>query len=87
MTLIEHGRVQEGKIVFAEPLKLPEGAEVVVRIEVIANGMREELAEEESDFETLPFFGMWADREEMRDSSLWVRQLREQWRERTSWQG
>ncbi len=86
MTFVEHGRVQEGKIVFAEPLKLPEGAEVMVRIEVIADGAQNGIAEEESDFETLPFFGMWADREEMRDSSSWVRQLREQWRERTSLQ-
>lgn len=84
MTLVKRGKAQGGKIVFAEPLKLPEGAEVLAIIEVITEGLQSELTEEKSDFETLPFFGMWADREEMRDSSLWVRQLREQWRERTS---
>ncbi len=86
MTLIEHGTVQEGKIVFAEPLKLPEGAEVLVRIEVVSDSLQDEVAEEETDFEALPFFGMWADREDMQDSSLWVRQLRERWQERISLQ-
>jgi hypothetical protein len=86
MTIIEHGTVQDGKIVFAQPLELPEGAEVVVRIETIAEDLQNDNAPDEVDFASLPFFGMWADREEMRDSSLWVRQLREQWRERTSWQ-
>lgn len=27
----------------------------------------------------LPFFGMWADRTDMSDSSKWVRQERKQW--------
>jgi len=27
----------------------------------------------------LPFFGMWADRKDMDDSSKWVRQQRKQW--------
>ncbi len=30
-----------------------------------------------SDLETEPFVGMWRDREDMRDSSAWVRTIRE----------
>ena len=30
-----------------------------------------------SDLETEPFVGMWRDREDMQDSSAWVRKLRE----------
>lgn len=30
-----------------------------------------------ADFSTLSFVGMWRDREEMRDSTAWVRNLRE----------
>ncbi|MBI2843112.1 MAG: DUF2281 domain-containing protein [Armatimonadetes bacterium] len=31
---------------------------------------------------SLPFFGMWADREDMTDSAAWVRKERERWDER-----
>lgn len=31
---------------------------------------------------TLPFFGMWADREDMADSAEWVSKEREQWTKR-----
>lgn len=30
-----------------------------------------------SDLETEPFVGMWRDREDMRDGSAWVRNIRE----------
>jgi len=33
-------------------------------------------------FGTLAFFGMWADREDLRDSGAWVRREREKWRDR-----
>ena len=36
MTLIEHGKVEQGAIVFAQPLALPDGTEVVVQIEPAA---------------------------------------------------
>ena len=32
---------------------------------------------EESNLQDEPFVGMWKDREEMKDSSQWVRQLRQ----------
>ncbi len=33
---------------------------------------------DQSDFKDEPFVGMWKDREDMEDSSQWVRQLRQQ---------
>ncbi len=36
------------------------------------------------DFARLPFFGMWADREDIRDSTAWVRERRGQWHQRSS---
>ena len=33
---------------------------------------------------SLPFFGMWADREDMADSTAWVRKERERWSERSA---
>jgi len=84
MTMIEHGTVRDGKIVFPKPLKLPEGVEVVVRIETLIEDLRDGDSITDADFASLPFFGMWADREEISDSVDWVRRGREQWRERIS---
>jgi hypothetical protein len=36
MTMTERGTIQAGRIVFPTPLDLPEGTEVIVRIEVMA---------------------------------------------------
>jgi len=36
------------------------------------------------DIASQPFFGMWADREDMRDSAQWVRKEREKWSSRLS---
>ena len=82
MALIERGKVQGGGIVFSEPLALPEGTEVVVRIEPLTQPASPGTADE--DFATLPFFGMWADREDMEDSAVWVRRERERWQQRTA---
>jgi hypothetical protein len=80
MALIERGKVQNGNIVLSHPLALPEDTEVVVHIELLA----QEVAPSEAvkDFASLPFFGMWADREDMEDSVAWVRQERERWQQR-----
>ncbi len=81
--LTERGKVKDGGIVFAEPLSFPEGTEVLVRI--VPVGAADEQAQEsvqDEGFASLPFFGMWADREEMSDSVAWVREERENWRRR-----
>lgn len=84
MVNIRHGEVKNGSIVFSEPLDLPEGAQVSVVVEPLAeSGAPIDLAEGQ-DFNSLPFFGMWADREEMQDSTAWVRQAREQWQQRAA---
>ena len=84
MTLIEEGQIQDGGIVFARPVKLPDGIKVIVRIETTPDLVAQNESAIDLDFASLPFFGMWADREEMSDSAEWVRQEREKWRERIS---
>ena len=34
------------------------------------------------DITSLPFFGMWADRKDMRDGAKWVRKERQKWSSR-----
>ncbi len=81
MTLIvEKGKISNGHIVLSKPLSLPEGTEVRVQIEPIDTGdTQNTAAKENEDFANQPFFGMWADREDMRDSVAWVRKQRERW--------
>ena len=89
MTLIvEEGKVNNGHIVLSKPLSLPEGTEVRVQIELVdpaavSGGENQDKDSDESeDFANQPFFGMWADREDMRDSVAWLRKQREKWKER-----
>ena len=84
MVMTERGKVQRGGIVFTTPLALPEGTDVVVRIEPVATEPSSEAPVRGADFSRLPFFGMWADRPDMDDSEAWLRSEREQWRQRTS---
>lgn len=84
MELIERGKVQSGNIVFPEPLTLPDGTEVVVRIEPVAMDKGIAVLPDSRNLADLTFFGMWADREEMGDSAAWVRKEREKWHQRTA---
>jgi hypothetical protein len=61
---------------------LPEGVEVVVKIETLTEDLRGADSITDIDFASLPFFGMWVDRKEMNDSVGWVRRERERWQER-----
>ena len=85
MAQVAQGKVQNGSIVFPQPLPLPEGMEVVVRIDPITAGSQTtpcratRVPDASTHFADLPFFGMWRDREDMRDTSAWVRKEREQW--------
>jgi hypothetical protein len=86
--IIEEGKVINGHIILSNPLLLPEGTEVRVKIEPVDpvpvnkdDGQNTDSNESE-DFANLPCFGMWADREDMRDSVAWVRKQREKWKER-----
>jgi hypothetical protein len=84
MVRVERGRVQGGAIVFSQPLELPEGTEVVVYMEPAAIGGQAADTADPDTFPTLPFFGMWAGREEFQDSAAWVQRQREQWQQRAA---
>ncbi len=83
MELKLRGQVKGGTIVFPEPLTLPEGTEVVASIEPVTEARKLPTPEEVEEFMSLPFFGMWADREDMKDSVAWVRKEREKWQQRS----
>jgi hypothetical protein len=80
--MTEHGKVQRGGIVFLRPLPLPEGTEVVVQIEPVSAERQSEAPVSGEEFARLPFFGMWAGRPDMDDSTAWVRSERDRWRRR-----
>lgn len=84
--IIEQGEVNKGGIVLSKPLMLPEGIKVRIQIEPIYtdDDSQTTISEENEDFAELPFFGMWADREDMHDSVAWVRRQREKWIERST---
>ena len=86
--IIEEGKISNGHIVLSKPLSLPEGTEVRIQIELADKAAvsddenQNKDSNESEDFANLPCFGMWADREDMRDSVAWVRKQREKWKER-----
>ena len=84
MAWVERGRVDGGGIVFPQPLSLPEGTEVDVRIEPVTATPQPAVAEEPDDFAPLNAFGILADRPEMADSAEWVRNERAKWQQRIS---
>ena len=82
--MTERGKILSGGIVLDEPIDLPEGTEVFVHIEPVAHEGAS--ATNGDDFEHLPFFGMWSDRDEMNDSVAWVRRERDKWQQRLTQQ-
>jgi hypothetical protein len=80
MQVVENGRVEGGQIVLPEPLHLPDGTEVVVRVEPVEPAEAPPAGAE--DFTSLAFFGMWADRQDLVDSTGWVDRERDQWHRR-----
>jgi len=82
--IIEQGEINNGNIVLSKPLSLPEGTKVRIQIEPIDTDEDNQstTSDEHEEFANLPFFGMWADREDMRDSVAWVRKQREKCLER-----
>ena len=81
MTLLERGRIHDGRIVLPQALPLPEGTEVTVRIDTVGAA---HAAASGGEFASLPFFGLWQDRKDMADSDAWVRKEREQWAKRAN---
>ena len=83
-TMTERGKIHSGSIVLDEPIDLPEGTEVIVHVEPVVHELPS--AGNGNEFENLPFFGMWADRDEMSDSVAWVRKERDKWQQRLTQQ-
>ncbi len=82
--MTERGKIHSGSIVLDEPIDLPEGTEVIVHVEPVTHHAMS--ASNGKQLECLPFFGMWADRNEMSDSVAWVRREREKWQQRLTQQ-
>lgn len=80
--LVRQGKVLAGGLIFPAPLPLPEGTEVAVEIQPTRKPQKKKTISNE-EFLALPFFGMWADREEMKDSVAWVQKERRKWRQRS----
>lgn len=83
MGFTRYGKVDHGAIVFDDPVPLPDGTPVVVRVEAEAPQPITEV-EPGPDFASLPFFGMWANRDDLPESADWVRERRQQWHQRAS---
>ena len=82
MKVTAHGTVRGDGIIFPEGLGLPEGMHVTVSIVPEEADDESEFNESADEIARWPFFGMWADREDMADSVAWVRKIREQWLQR-----
>jgi hypothetical protein len=82
MTVTERGKVQDGGIVLVKPVPLPEGTEVVVHIEPVQAPEGRGGRQPAEAFTALPFFGMWAARQDLQDSAAHVRKERERWHHR-----
>ena len=74
----------DGKaIVPNEPLDLPQDMELEVEVRFVTRaGRRRRAKRVVGGVTSMPFFGMWADREDMKDAAEWVRKERERWSER-----
>ena len=70
------GRVEDGKLVFKRPVPLPDGTEVRVSIFPVESPWPEPTPEEIEALKSEPWFGLWADREDMADSVAWQRRMR-----------
>ena len=80
MGFIGRGKVTHGGIVLTEPVPLPDGVEVFVQVEpvpLVARGLDE-------DFTTPSFFALSADRDDLPESTTWVRERRQGWHQQAT---
>ena len=84
MIIIERGIVSGGGIALDRPLELPEGSQVIVRIETAS--LEAASPQEPDAIEKLraafPFVGQWADRNDIPDSAEHIAQERAKWQQR-----
>lgn len=85
MEIVENGTILNGAISLDHPLPLADGCQVVVRVATAAVTKESEIPPSVSeDLSSHPFFGLWADREDIVDSSDYVRQERDKWQQRAT---
>lgn len=75
MSVNERGIIHNGQIVLAQPLRLPDGTAVLVQVEAAA-AKTSTIGSATGEFETQPFFGLWADRDDMALAAEWTCQER-----------
>jgi hypothetical protein len=71
----------DGKtIVPDEPLDLASDQDLEVSVRIVPKShAKRPIRKTRPRITSLPFYGMWADREDMADSTTWVRKERERW--------
>ena len=79
MVVVENGIIISGAISLDHPLPIADGSQVVVRVETAATDPIATALNSSEDLSSHPFFGQWADRKDIVDSSDFVRQEREKW--------
>jgi hypothetical protein len=82
MAIIIRGHFDGKAIIPGQPVDLPHDRELEIEIRVLSP--RRARGRRGSKVTSMPFFGMWADREDMRDSAAWVRKERRRWTTRVS---
>ncbi|MFN0018458.1 MAG: hypothetical protein ACKVP0_09380 [Pirellulaceae bacterium] len=79
MVVVENGTVISGAISLEHPLPIADGSRVVVRVETASPTPLAGAKDSDHDLAWHSFFGLWADRTDIPDSSEFVRQEREKW--------
>jgi|GEM_PF-476716 len=87
MSVIIRAHFDGKTIVPDSALDLPADQALEVEVRLISPTKEQAVAprtpsDGKPDITALPFFGMWADREDMADSGQWVRKEREKWNSR-----
>jgi hypothetical protein len=82
VSVTARGKISKGSIILPEPLPLPDGSDVIIHIEPVSGEGQAVPLAPPADLKSLPFFGMWSDREDMSDGRDWVKSEREAWRQR-----
>ena len=68
-----------------EPVDMPQDQELEIDVRLASKSLGKRMVRRRQPSVTsMPFFGIWADREDMQDSITWVRKERERWNERLS---
>jgi hypothetical protein len=83
MSITVRAHYRGKSIVPDQPLALPQGQELEVDVRVVEKqAARRNRPRRRPIITDMPFFGMWAHREDMKDSVAWVNKERERWDER-----